>query len=77
MSAQTGEVDISYYRKPTGDQLKSLDAIEGMHTQKSLVGYNIFFSFDLLRQQRPFSRISAYVRQWCGPLTGTRSSMTC
>ena len=53
VSAQTGEVDISYYRKPTGDQLKSLDAIQGMHTQKSLVGFNIFFSFNLLAPTAP------------------------
>src|SRR5207248_436380 len=53
VSAKTGEVDISYYRKPTGDKLKQLDAITAMHTQKSLVGFNIFFSFNLLAPSVP------------------------
>ena len=32
----------------SGDQLKQLQAIQGMSAQKSLVGFNIFYSFNLL-----------------------------
>jgi peptide/nickel transport system substrate-binding protein len=46
-STQAGEVDFQYFRKPTGDQLRQLQAIKGMSAQKSLVGFNIFFSFNL------------------------------
>src|SRR5205085_3055834 len=39
--------DFQYFRKPSGDNLKQLQAIKGMSAQKSLVGFNIFFSFNL------------------------------
>ena len=46
-STQAGEVDFQYFRRPSGDQLKQLQAIQGMSAQKSLVGFNIFYSFNL------------------------------
>jgi len=47
LSTQSGEVDFNYVRKPSGDVLKQLQAIAGMQAQKSLVGFNIFFSVNL------------------------------
>ena len=53
LSTTSGEVDFQYFRKPSGDQLKQLNAISTMHSEKSLVGYNIFFSFNLLNPSTP------------------------
>ena len=53
LSTTGGEVDFQYFRKPSGDQLKQLNSITGMHTIKSLVGYNIFFSFNLFNPSTP------------------------
>ena len=52
-STKVGEVDFQYVRAPTGDQLKQLHAINGMSTQESRVGFNIFFSFNLKQPSVP------------------------
>ncbi len=46
-STEAGDVDFQYFRTPSGDTLRALQAIEGMSTQKSLVGFNVFYSFFL------------------------------
>lgn len=53
LSTQSGEVDFNYVRKPSGDKLELLSSIEGMNAQKSLVGFNIFASFNLLDPSNP------------------------
>jgi peptide/nickel transport system substrate-binding protein len=53
LSTQSGEVDFNYVRKPSGDKLKVLKAIQGMHTQPSQVGFNIFFAVNLLAPSTP------------------------
>jgi len=53
LSTQSGEVDFNYIRKPSGDKLTLLKAIEGMQAQQSLVGFNIFFSVNLHSPSAP------------------------
>jgi peptide/nickel transport system substrate-binding protein len=53
LSTQSGEVDFNYVRKPSGDKLALLSEIEGMTPIKSLVGFNIFVSFNLLNPSNP------------------------
>ena len=47
VSTEAGDVDFQYFRRPSGDKLARLKGIGGMHTQESLVGLNIFYSFNL------------------------------
>jgi peptide/nickel transport system substrate-binding protein len=53
LSTQSGEVDFNYVRRPSGDKLKTLQEIAGMTAQQSLVGFNIFFSVNLLNPSTP------------------------
>lgn len=53
LSTQSGEVDFNYVRRPSGDKLKTLQEIAGMTAQQSLVGFNIFFSVNLLKPSTP------------------------
>jgi peptide/nickel transport system substrate-binding protein len=53
LSTQSGEVDFNYVRKPSGDKLEQLKSIQGMHTQASEVGFNIFFSVNLKKPSTP------------------------
>ena len=53
LSTQSGEVDFNYIRRPSGDKLKTLQEISGMTAQQSLVGFNIFFSVNLLNPSTP------------------------
>ena len=53
LSTQSGEVDFNYVRRPSGDKLQTLQAIDGMTAQQSLVGFNIFFSVNLLNPSTP------------------------
>ena len=53
LSTQSGEVDFNYVRRPSGDKLKTLQGISGMVAQQSLVGFNIFFSVNLLKPSTP------------------------
>ena len=47
VSTEAGDVDFQYFRRPSGDKLARLKGLAGMHTQESLVGLNIFYSFNL------------------------------
>ncbi len=47
VSTEAGDVDFQYFRRPSGDKLARLKSIAGLHTQESLVGLNIFYSFNL------------------------------
>ena len=53
LSTQSGEVEFNYVRRPSGDKLKTLQEIAGMTAQQSLVGFNIFFSVNLLNPSTP------------------------
>lgn len=53
LSTQSGEVDFNYIRRPSGDKLRTLQEIAGMTAQQSLVGFNIFFSVNLLNPSTP------------------------
>jgi peptide/nickel transport system substrate-binding protein len=53
LSTQSGEVDFNYVRKPSGDKLALLQSIDGMQALKSLVGFNIFASFNLKNPSNP------------------------
>ncbi len=53
LSTQSGEVDFNYVRRPSGDKLVTLQSIDGMTAQQSLVGFNIFFSVNLLNPSTP------------------------
>jgi peptide/nickel transport system substrate-binding protein len=53
LSTQSGEVDFNYVRRPSGDKLAQLKAIEGYTTIPSQVGFNIFFSVNLHSPSAP------------------------
>jgi ABC-type transport system substrate-binding protein len=76
LSTQSGEVDFNYVRRPSGDKLAQLQSIEGMKTLESLVGFNIFVSFNLLNPSNPLLRTSVSARPWSGRSTGRPSWTT-
>ncbi len=53
LAAETGEIDFTYYRQPSGDTLERFRAIEGMNVLDSFVGFNVFYSIPYL--DRPWA----------------------
>ncbi len=52
-STKAGEIDYTYVRKPTGDQVKAYKAVQGIKLQDSVVGFNIFISFNFKSPSTP------------------------
>jgi len=63
LATQSGEIDFTYYRQPSGDTLDQFRSIAGMNVLDSFVGFNVFYSIPYLNRpwaNKDFRQALAY-----------------